>query len=172
MTRQIFRDTLVDLLQENELEDISVKYLCERANLNRSTFYAYYQNQVDILREIEEEKYRELKERLLKEIRPGQKTDVVILMRSMLEYLKENRKVLRVLLGTNGRVYFQEKLMEIKELTERHAGIEKSEMTTRYRYYNKVYKVAGVSRVIECWIKRDFDIPTSEMEELILKLAV
>ena len=43
-TRKILKDTLVEKLQQQRLSDISVKSLCEAADINRSTFYLHYNN--------------------------------------------------------------------------------------------------------------------------------
>ena len=41
-----------ELLRELPLNQITVILLCERANVNRQTFYYYYQNVVDLLKEV------------------------------------------------------------------------------------------------------------------------
>ncbi|HZK09635.1 MAG TPA: TetR/AcrR family transcriptional regulator [Clostridia bacterium] len=41
-----------DLLQELPLDQITVIMLCERANVNRQSFYYYYQNIVDLLKDV------------------------------------------------------------------------------------------------------------------------
>ena len=39
----LFKNALMDLLREKgSVEKISVRELCDRAELNRSTFYAHY----------------------------------------------------------------------------------------------------------------------------------
>lgn len=42
-------EALIDLLKEKELEFITVKEICERAGVNRSTFYLHYET-IDALR--------------------------------------------------------------------------------------------------------------------------
>ena len=41
-----------ELLRELPLDQITVISLCERANVNRQTFYYYYQNIVDLLKDV------------------------------------------------------------------------------------------------------------------------
>lgn len=43
-TRAAMQDALIELLRDQALGDITVKALCERADVNRSTFYAHYSN--------------------------------------------------------------------------------------------------------------------------------
>lgn len=43
----------INILNNNYLEEITVKALCEKADINRSTFYAYYTDPSDIYKIIE-----------------------------------------------------------------------------------------------------------------------
>ncbi|MDE6585143.1 MAG: TetR/AcrR family transcriptional regulator [Clostridia bacterium] len=45
---------LVTLLENNEFADISIMDICNQAGVNRSTFYAHYDNTYDLLRETHE----------------------------------------------------------------------------------------------------------------------
>lgn len=44
-------EALISLLQKKELEYISIKEICEVAQVNRSTFYLHYENIYDLLSE-------------------------------------------------------------------------------------------------------------------------
>lgn len=57
-TKQNIETALIELLNtnilnNNYLEEITVKALCEKADINRSTFYAYYTSPSDIYKIIE-----------------------------------------------------------------------------------------------------------------------
>ena len=41
-TRRAMQDALIDLMRERPLGSITIKALCEQADVNRSTFYAHY----------------------------------------------------------------------------------------------------------------------------------
>ncbi len=47
-------DALVLLLEHKEFSDISISDICEQAGVNRSTFYAHYENLYDLLKETQE----------------------------------------------------------------------------------------------------------------------
>ena len=47
-------DALVALLEQKEFGDISIMDICEKAGVNRSTFYAHYENLYDLLKETQE----------------------------------------------------------------------------------------------------------------------
>lgn len=56
LSKLLFKNALMDLLKEKgSVAKISVRELCDRAELNRSTFYAHYNEPNDLLMEIETE---------------------------------------------------------------------------------------------------------------------
>lgn len=42
---------LIELLEKKDFEYITIKEICQRANVNRSTFYLHYENTADLLKE-------------------------------------------------------------------------------------------------------------------------
>ncbi len=53
MTKKILKNSLLELLEQQDIQKISIRSLCELADLNRSTFYKYYGSQYDLLKEME-----------------------------------------------------------------------------------------------------------------------
>ena len=54
VTRTMFHQAMLALLEEKAIGFISVKELCARAGLNRGTFYLHYSEPIDVLHEMEE----------------------------------------------------------------------------------------------------------------------
>lgn len=48
------KETLLELLKEMDFEKITVKMLCSRAEVNRSTFYAHFANIYEIMEQMED----------------------------------------------------------------------------------------------------------------------
>lgn len=65
-TRKLIYQTLLDLMKEKTFEEIKVSDICSRAMINRSTFYAHYEDKyellVDFLSNLKEEFAHELNE--------------------------------------------------------------------------------------------------------------
>ncbi|GGG89274.1 TetR/AcrR family transcriptional regulator [Paenibacillus radicis (ex Gao et al. 2016)] len=64
-TKQFISGALLELLQEKRIEDIAIKDITERANVNRSTFYAYYSDKFDLLDQMTKAKLDELSRLLI-----------------------------------------------------------------------------------------------------------
>lgn len=61
-TKEKFYDALIEMMKEAPLAEISVKDLCQRARLNRATFYRHYQDVYMMKDEMEANLTREFKE--------------------------------------------------------------------------------------------------------------
>lgn len=55
LTRSLIRQAFTGLLQQKPLQHITVKELCQKAGINRSTFYAHYVDIYDLLAKVEED---------------------------------------------------------------------------------------------------------------------
>ena len=54
-TRKLLRECLIALLKTKKVQDITVRELTERADLNRGTFYLHYKDVFDLLEKTEED---------------------------------------------------------------------------------------------------------------------
>ena len=53
ITKKMIKDAYLELLEHNSSEKISVTDICKAADVNRSTFYMYYENTIILHQEIE-----------------------------------------------------------------------------------------------------------------------
>lgn len=66
-TRKLLSNTLLDMMEEESIEKISVIDLCNRAMVNRATFYAHFEDKYHLLAFALEELKDELYEKFTKE---------------------------------------------------------------------------------------------------------
>lgn len=55
MTQKLLKDSLIELMERKNIRQISIKEICEQADVSRSTFYTYYGSQYDLLDAIRKE---------------------------------------------------------------------------------------------------------------------
>ena len=53
MTRRMLKEALTEMLRETDIYHVSIRELCQRADINRTTFYKYYGSQFDLLADME-----------------------------------------------------------------------------------------------------------------------
>ena len=110
LSKLLFKNALMDLLKEKgSVAKISVRELCDRAELNRSTFYAHYNEPNDLLMEIETELLDATEEHLKK---IGEENDAGAhkYILSFLQYIKQNDKQFRTLLIDSADPEFRSRL--------------------------------------------------------------
>lgn len=63
-SRKVIKDALIELLKTNELRDITVKEVCELAQVNRGTFYNHFENIEQAYEALQNDFYQNIVERL------------------------------------------------------------------------------------------------------------
>lgn len=54
LTKRLIREAMLELLKTKSIQKISVRELCDAADINRTTFYNHYDGTYEVLAEIEE----------------------------------------------------------------------------------------------------------------------
>lgn len=110
-TRQLIRDAFIALLQELELEKITVNRIAERATINRVTFYLHYQDIPDLLDKLAEDMINEIHTILHEASKlPSDKRQVLL---HVLEHIAENSDFYKVLLASRRIPVFTDRLMQL-----------------------------------------------------------
>jgi len=108
MTKRLFQEALMSLLEEKPIDQISVTELCARADLNRTTFYLHYGQPLDVLREMEDNCINDIRSYVQDiDSTTGLKQKVTRIM----TYIKENQSRFILLVQKNGRDEFRRVFM-------------------------------------------------------------
>ncbi|GGD79225.1 TetR/AcrR family transcriptional regulator [Paenibacillus nasutitermitis] len=115
-TRQLIRDAFLDLLQEMELEKITVNRIAERATINRVTFYLHYRDIADMMERMADDTIEEI-QAILKDVpnqpQPAPTDKVWPVLVKMLEHIAENSNYYRVMLASKRIPVFTERLLKL-----------------------------------------------------------
>ena len=165
ISKLLFRNALTDLIKEKGgVSKISVRELCERAELNRSTFYAHYSEPKDILEEIESEILTETEEHLKKiggETDAGAHRYIV----SFLKFIRQNDKTFRVLLIDSADPEFRARFMN-QSIVQFVSNL-RIDLPERIEQYVFSYILNGSTGIIIQWIRSDYSIDENETADLL-----
>lgn len=114
-TRQLIKDAFVDMLQEMEIEKMSISGIAQRATISRVTFYLHYRDIPDMLDKMADEMIEDLQRAMNSNpARPNspEENDWLKLV-GMLEHIAENAPFYKVTLGSRRTHIFTEQLLKM-----------------------------------------------------------
>lgn len=166
-TKTVLRDSLITLLQNKPIEKISVKELCELADVNRSTFYAHYADPYDLLKQIELDMINDLSVYLSDIDEPGVEPESLEQLISIFEYIIENAEICKVLLGEHGETEFIKDIFMVVQRRMLKAWGEKTKVDAETLESLLIFTVYGCIGLIRQWLKDGLNKSAEEMSELI-----
>ncbi len=167
LTRNLLKNALVQLMQEQHISKISVRALCETAGINRSTFYVHYNDQFDLLNNVEQEVLENLNRYLEKQDLNYSNPISVQVLTSILDYFKENVELFRALLSENCDNAFQKDIMELAQVIS--SQISQS-LDTKTQEYIKTFCLTGAISMLHKWLKDGMDESSEQMSEFIIQV--
>ncbi len=168
MTKKMIKDAFLELLEEQKTDKISVTDICKRADVNRSTFYAYYYDVETLLHEIENE--------VLERIPVTDSLNAIYsdngylsLLENFFGYLQENERVFRLLMIQADNSHFNRRLVNtVMEKYNMLSNIE-DPLLARYGY---IFVINGVIGLVKEWISGKFPVSARKFSEIVLKMSL
>ncbi|MGN1183285.1 MAG: TetR/AcrR family transcriptional regulator [Faecalibacillus sp.] len=171
LTKRLLKDSLLEIMSKKNVQKITVKELCETAQINRSTFYAHYGCPEDVLKEIEMDTINDLEHIWESE---GTKNNWPISKRveALCTYLLEHKKVAKLLLrdsDTNSEfAILMSQAAHVKAIYEQIFSHEKNQDNKRLMI---TFLTNGTYHMIRQWILEDISKTPQEMGELVYLVA-
>lgn len=154
------------LLKEKPISSLTIKEICELADLNRSTFYAHFSSQYDLLNALEEEFIEDMVS-TLNQYNFSKEEEALKMTEKILEYIARNSDVCQMLLGENSDIHFQKKGMKITQEYIFKNWITDSQFDRETFEYINIFVVSGSIYVIKNWVENGMDKTPKEMAEII-----
>jgi AcrR family transcriptional regulator len=170
-TRKALRDSLVELMEDKPITKITIKELCEKADINRTTFYAHYRDQYDLLQQVEDETLACVENILEKYADKHSKRELLKMIEEIFTFVAGNSNSIQTLLSENGDIGFQKKLfrrfMRKDQVMKYFSDKSIREETKEYWY---VHVISGAVGLVQHWLKDDMSIPVPELAQMLVKL--
>lgn len=153
-TKTALKNGLIELMLEKNINDISVRELTEKVDLNRGTFYLHYKDIFDLLEKIEEELYEEFNN-IFHSHDPSDCDNVLLdLLEDILVFLKNNALMCTVLLSPNGDIAFVNKLKIIirNKCFDAWSILFNAKKADTFDYFYN-FILSGCLGIFEAWLK-------------------
>jgi AcrR family transcriptional regulator len=170
-TRMVLKESFIKLLKEKPIARITITEICEEADINRATFYSHYNDQYDLLKQIEQELVDDINKYLADFSFSGDDPESQQMMQKIFEYIKENSEVCSVLLSESGDRKFQKDILMIVQRQCIYEWTTNKSVHKDVAEYIYSYATNGSIGIIQKWLSDGMDRSTHEMAEMILKLT-
>lgn len=179
-TANLMDEALLVLLEKKDYEYITIKEICQKAGVNRTTFYLHYESINDLL----EETLEMIKKKFVKTFDTSQhifidnwksnlkKEDLMLVttpyLVPYLTFIKENKKIYKLAHAKpelfNSYQTFNKMYSELFEPIMDKFNIPKKEQRYTLEFYTK-----GILAVIQEWLNNNCQDEIDEIIKIILK---
>ena len=169
-------EALIQLLNEKDYDYITVKEVCKKAGVNRSTFYLHYEIMDDLLEETLEYVnkkflgYFENTADFITNIGVSSKEKLYLIddkyLVPYLNYIKDNKNIFLASFKRKKAM----KSVERYESLEKYVLnpiLDRYDVPTKMRKYILSFYINGIVALIGIWIKNNCDTPVEEMINII-----
>jgi AcrR family transcriptional regulator len=170
-TKMVLKESFVRLLGEKDISEITIKEICDGADINRATFYAHYSNQYDLLRKIEDELFENISARLSGKTYMAGEENTIEMVERIFAYIKENAPLCKLFISERGDLDFQKKIMMLVYDKNIQGLLPQGSMTEEEAEYIRSFTITGCVGVIQKWLNDDAKKSTRSLEELLVKLT-
>jgi hypothetical protein len=154
-TKKLLSQGLIELMQQKQVKDITVRELADLVDVNRGTFYLYYRDIFDMLERLEEELFEQLNAVILAHKGEPILTHARPMLKDLFRIVAENKEICSVLLSDNGDIKFLQKLSDVIQEKLRMDwlnGYVENETEFEYRY---AFGALGFIGLLRTWLHRD-----------------
>ncbi|MFV0362959.1 MAG: TetR/AcrR family transcriptional regulator [Suipraeoptans sp.] len=166
-TRMAIKNSFVELLRDKPVNKITVTGICELAQINRATFYKYYTDPFDLLKQIEAELLLELNEF----IKHTSSSNLMHSIKTVLTEIQRSSDTFKVLISPNGNSGFIGQVLmlcyqsNLSVLDNQFPGLSNAQK--KWFYY---FLAEGVCGIIQQWVADDMKESPDEVAEFISRL--
>lgn len=159
MTKMLLKQSLIELMHEKSIHEISIKDICLGADVNRSTFYRHFNTQYDLYDEILDDITKDIGEIFV--ACSGADYTAQTFLAEVLKYIEAHRDTFLVILSGNSNVSMGE---TFNRFTSRFIDTEN---TSELRVYIIQFIAAGMTSFIWTWLNKENRRPAEDVALVI-----
>ncbi|MDV4152069.1 TetR-like C-terminal domain-containing protein [Clostridium sp. AL.422] len=163
-TKKIISDSLIDLLQNKKIHEVTVTDICKKSDINRGTFYKHYKDAYDLLQSLEDELFNQILEYI--ESTPIEAYKDVLLLK-VAELIKNNKELCKILFNKQMESNLINRIIYLANKAEIDKLIDNPKVDQVFIDYFIKYSVGGVLAVIQSWLENDLKESPKEIVDII-----
>lgn len=165
-TRKLIYDAFIELLQEKPISQMSITELCDRATINRNTFYCHYDTPQDILLQIADLLLVQIKEAI-----KGTHSSLDTITISC-RILKENQDICNIVFCENAELNLFRDILQLSAERNKNVLVKKANpLNALYQDMLSEFLISGSSAAIQIWVNQGMGESPEDIAEFILTLC-
>lgn len=169
-SRRLILQAFIELMQEKELVKITVTDIIKRADINRGTFYAHYQDTRAVIEQIENDIITKMLEFLGEFQYKSFFQNPLPLLLKISRYLEEDIEFYRILINSAGAEQFLSKLKKIfVSYMENDSDIPLEQKKSSEFFIRINFFAGGVINLYQIWFRGEMDLSLNDMSLEISK---
>ncbi len=164
MTKMLLKQSLIELMKNKSIHAISIKEICEGADVNRSTFYRHYNTPYELYDDIIDELANDIAD-VFDTSRQADFSTKKILT-DVLQYIENNRETFLIILSDNSNIRLGE---AYNKITGRFID---RDSVSEFGTYIMQFVAAGMTSLLWTWLNKEQRRPASEVASLIYTLMM
>jgi len=172
-SKRLIRQAFVELLKEKDLEKITVTDIITRADINRGTFYAHYQDTRAVIEQIENEIIAKMLEFLGEFHHKSFFQNPLPLLLKISRYLEEDLEFYRILINSNGSEQFLIKLKNIfVQHMETDTDIPDQIKRSSAFLIQSHFFAGGLVNLYQVWFRNEMDISLNKISLELSRIII
>ena len=170
LTKRLLKEALIQLLGKKDIQKVSISELCEKAGINRATFYRHYETPRNLLEDIGKDLFYEMLDNL---VPPKTLEDFERYIEEMCTYLYENADLIRILIRCSSDQEVFRYIREIYALLLKEyekAGVVLDMDPDSIRFMTTYFGGGGYFLLRE-WLTEDIQKTPKEIAALVYQLT-
>jgi AcrR family transcriptional regulator len=169
-TKMVLKQSLLKIMESRPIDKITVKMICEEADVNRSTFYMYYTDPFNLLDQIEGEFFNSIAEAISNE---PEIIDNSRILKDIFQTIYDNKELCKVIFSEFGNKTFIRKVVNIsyqksiEEWKKQFADISEKQLGWIFEFVAN-----GSVGVIQTWIHSGMVESPNEVAEFVGNLCM
>jgi len=160
----VIKNSFIKLLQKQPVNKITVKEVCELAEINRATFYKHYMDCFDLLKKIEEEMIAELQQF----VQESQHNNSMDMFKKIFNKIKEDSELYITIASEHGDATFPNQILNLC-YEQMNTSFEKQfpNMTMTEQEWLYYFSASGCSGVLNHWLNTGMKEDASELSKFM-----
>ena len=171
-TKKLLTEAFIELLTQKKVTEISIKELCEMADINRGTFYLHYADIYDLKQQLEDEIMAQLEEIVLNHSSLQNSNDSYLLFLDLFRFSQKNAAFFKAFLGPHGDIASLNKMQTL--FKEKYLAVLCKSQTPQPPVafeYSYDFIASGFTGLVKNWLLTDNQPSPEEMAKLLNKIV-